>query len=124
MNKKKDRVMRTPFPGFPGAYILNSFAKEDSTSVFSPFIARPNVSFFYDSGKYGVEWGPPYGPITRFERANKDDEDAQEGYFYDYDFGTGNWNQSAVDSSKLPQRAIDGDFAEIFRILRSFVEEK
>ena len=115
MNRKQRRIAKLPFPGIDGAYILTSFRIFEDGKV-----AKPVVSFFYDAGHAGAEWGPPHGPITLYHPCSKGDEGARPGAFYDYDTGTGDWSQGAADNSGFPHSAHAGNFSRIFEVLASF----
>ena len=81
---------------------------------------KKRMSFFYDGGDIGAEWEPDHGPITIIYKCDKDHEQAQEHWFYDYYTGQGNWSQLAVENEGLPDAFLRGDYEYLFNVLKQW----
>ena len=80
------------------------------------------MSFFFYNGDESAEWEPDYGPITFIYKCEKDHEEAQKHWFYDYFTGMGSWSQCAVDEEHLPQSFLAGDYEYLFAVLKKWAE--
>jgi hypothetical protein len=86
---------------------------------FGDSYVQPTMSFLYDAGEYAAEWEPRYGPIQVWHKCDKDAENAQEHYYYDYHNSSAlNWSQLAVDQNNLPKALANCEFDYIFSVLR------
>ena len=110
MNKN---ILCIPFPDIKNAYVVISGHKANTGNG-----VEKCMSFFYDNGDVGAEWEPDNGPITRIDKCNKDNPEAQKHWFYDYCTGYGNWSQLAVNDERLPDAFIDGNYKFIFLVLK------
>ena len=106
-----------PFPEIENAYIVISGVKSERGNG-----CLKRLSFFYGTKEGGCEWEPEYGPITRIVPCKKDNEDAQEHWFYDYCTGYGNWSQLAVGREMLTEHFLSGDYKYLFSVLKSWSE--
>ena len=110
-------VKAIPFPGIPNAYIVISAVKSEKGNG-----VEKRMSFFYDNGMKGAEWEPDYGPISIYNKCEKNDEGAMPHFFYEYYTGQGNWSQLAVQREGLPDSFLAGDYPAIFAVLKSWSE--
>ena len=117
-NNRRVAVMK--FEGLDNCYILTSACWKDSTKDF----CTPVVSFFYDGGNIGAEWGAPYNPIQVWNKAEELNENTQENYFYDYvtKDSFGQWSQLAVNDNHLSESYVEGDYEHIFLVLKRWAD--
>ena len=106
-----------PFPGIENAYVVISGHPANSSNG-----VKKCMSFFYGGPEIGAEWEPDHGPITVIYSCTKDNEWAQEHYFYDYCDGYGSGSQLAVDDEGLAKMFIDGDYNGIFKVLERWAD--
>jgi len=110
-----NNIKSIQFPGIENAYVVISGHKtEEGNGV------KKCMSFFYDNGDVGAEWEPGYGPITVIYKCEKDHEEAQKHWFYEYYTGRGNWSQCAVAEEGLPNAFLLGDYEFLFLVLKKW----
>jgi hypothetical protein len=118
MDIMKKRIKCIPFPGITNAYIVISGShKKDSCNEVSS-----NMSFLYHNDKIAVEWEPNYGPITVLYECDKDHEEAQKHFFFDYCTGYGHWSQLAVQEERLGEKFYTGNYEGLFEVLKRWSE--
>jgi len=106
-----------PFPDIENAYVIISAYKTDGGNG-----VKKCMTFFYDSGRVGVEWEPDHGPITTIYKCTKEHKDARPHYFYDFCTGNGNWSQLGVEEGGLPEAFLNGDYVKIFAVLKRWTD--
>ena len=105
-------------PFAENCYIVISGEKIEASGTNG---CQPCISFFYGSKTGGCEWEPKYGPITKVKPCEENDPLSSPHFFYPF-FKTGFWNQSAVDTEKLPQLFLEGNYEGIFAVLKKWSE--
>ena len=122
MNKFQLRVGKAVYK--PNCYILVSATRKSGELYRDVYYAEPTMSFFYDAGDVAAEWEPRYGPIQVWSKCDETYDGkykAREHYFYDFVIDIpGNWSQLSVETERLPQAFVRGDYDHIFSVLKSW----
>jgi len=112
-----NNIKCVPFDGIENAYVVISGYKAATGNG-----VKKCMSFFYDNGEVGAEWEPDNGPITVIYKCDKDHNEAEKHWFYDYYTGRGHWSQLAVNEEELPEAFLMGDYNYLFAVLKKWAD--
>ena len=116
MSKSKEypTVVKFPWPGIAGCFLLLSCHKTDKNGNG----VQPVVSFLCILGDVAAEWEPTNGPIQLWFRG----DDEEHYSFPRIRARGGDWSQLSVENEGLPRMANSGDYEGVFRVLRSWAD--
>lgn len=117
------RVAILPWPELENCYLVLSANWRNDTKENS----TPAISFTYERNGVAADWDGELGPITIWKKSEKNGNDgehdpAQMHWLWPWATGRGNWSQLAVNREGLPDAFVNGSYAYIFDVLKSFVE--
>lgn len=120
MNQKFKSVQVIPVAGIEGANIVISFRPGENRGNGIRWclsflqVLEPEVS--------AVEFEPEAGAFTLLTACEENHPDAQPHWLFPFYTGQGCWGQCIVKESGICDSLIEGDYIQVFAILKSWGE--
>ena len=147
MRSKMKRVAILPWPGIEGAYLCLSgrhtapyapygpgWSNHESKDPAADCMAsrfpgsEPCVTFTWidDVNGVAVEWDGHYGPIQRWQRDDKthDYDQPRSHWIWKTAYGVGAWSQTAVEKEGLDKLFIEGEYEQMFDVLKRWGQRR